>query len=63
MALARFLPASQSTALIKSSGYALRLVVWGIVQGVVGVAPALGLQVPPEGYRPTGFDPERSWDD
>ena len=45
-------------SMIKSSGYALRLVVWGIVQGVVGVAPALGLQVPPEGYRPTGFDPD-----
>jgi hypothetical protein len=33
------------------------LVVWGIVQGVVGVAPALGLQVPPEGYPPDRLRP------
>ncbi len=43
-------------SMITSSGYAPTLVVWGIIQGVIGVAAALGLRVPPEGYRPTGFD-------
>src|SRR5690348_3620733 len=45
-------------SMIKSSGYAHTLVVWGVIQGAVGVAAALGLRVPPEGYRPTGFDPD-----
>ena len=44
-------------SMIKSSGYAHTLVVWGIIQGVIGVAAALGLRVPPEGYRPPGFAP------
>jgi MFS transporter, OFA family, oxalate/formate antiporter len=33
-------------------GYAKTLVVWGIAQGVVGVAAGLFLRSPPEGYRP-----------
>ena len=41
-------------SMIKSSGYAHTLVVWGIIQGVIGVAAALGLSVPPAGYRPPG---------
>jgi oxalate/formate antiporter len=41
-------------SMIKSSGYAHTLVVWGIIQGVIGIAAALGLSVPPEGYRPAG---------
>ena len=41
-------------SMIKSSGYAHTLIVWGIIQGVIGVAAALGLRVPPEGYRPPG---------
>jgi MFS transporter, OFA family, oxalate/formate antiporter len=41
-------------SMIKSSGYAHTLAVWGIIQGVIGVAAALGLNVPPEGYRPPG---------
>jgi MFS transporter, OFA family, oxalate/formate antiporter len=45
-------------SMIKSSGYAHTLVVWGVIQGAIGVAAALGLRVPPEGYRPTGFDPD-----
>jgi MFS transporter, OFA family, oxalate/formate antiporter len=45
-------------SMIKSSGYAHTLVVWGIIQGAIGVAAALGLRVPPEGYRPLGFDPD-----
>jgi MFS transporter, OFA family, oxalate/formate antiporter len=45
-------------SMIKSSGYERTLLVWGIIQAAIGVAAALGLRVPPEGYRPTGFDPE-----
>jgi MFS transporter, OFA family, oxalate/formate antiporter len=41
-------------SMIKGSGYAHTLIVWGIIQGVIGVAAALGLRVPPEGYRPPG---------
>src|SRR5690242_6008542 len=42
-------------SMIKSSGYQHTLVVWGIIQGIIGVAAALGLGVPPEGYRPPGY--------
>ncbi|HUC61842.1 MAG TPA: oxalate/formate MFS antiporter [Alphaproteobacteria bacterium] len=44
--------------MIKSSGYAHTLVVWGVIQGVVGILAAQGLRIPPEGYRPAGYDPE-----
>jgi MFS transporter, OFA family, oxalate/formate antiporter len=44
-------------SMIKSSGYEHTLVVWGIIQGVIGVAAALGLRTPPEDYRPEGYDP------
>jgi len=43
--------------MIKSSGYEHTLVVWGIIQGIIGVAAALGLRTPPEDYRPEGYDP------
>jgi oxalate/formate antiporter len=43
--------------IIKSSGYEHTLVVWGIIQAVIGVAAALGLRTPPEDYRPEGYDP------
>jgi MFS transporter, OFA family, oxalate/formate antiporter len=45
-------------SMIKDSGYAHTLVVWGVIQGVIGVAAALGLRVPPESYHPGGFDPD-----
>src|SRR6266436_2271368 len=41
-------------SMIKSSGYQHTLVVWGIIQGIVGVAAALGLRTPAEDYRPEG---------
>jgi len=41
-------------SMIKSSGYAQTLVVWGVIQAVIGFAAALGLRVPPEGYAPAG---------
>src|SRR6202044_2611653 len=45
-------------SMIKSSGYERTLLVWGIIQAAIGVAGALGLRLPPEGYRPAGFNPE-----
>jgi oxalate/formate antiporter len=44
-------------SMIKGSGYASTLVFWGVIQGVVGLMAALGLRVPPEDYRPAGYDP------
>jgi oxalate/formate antiporter len=44
-------------SMIKSSGHAQTLLVWGIIQAAIGVAAALGMKVPPESYRPEGFDP------
>jgi MFS transporter, OFA family, oxalate/formate antiporter len=44
--------------MIKSSGFERTLLIWGIIQAAIGVVAALGLRVPPEGYRPTGFDPD-----
>ncbi|HEV3160767.1 MAG TPA: oxalate/formate MFS antiporter [Xanthobacteraceae bacterium] len=38
-------------SMIKSSGYAHTLLVWGIIQGVVGVIAAQGLRLPPENYQ------------
>ena len=45
-------------SMIKSSGYARTLLVWGMIQAVIGVGAALGLRFPPEGYRPPGFNPD-----
>src|SRR5262249_20239365 len=44
-------------SMIKSSGYQHTLVVWGIIQAIIGVVAALGLRTPPEDYRPQGYDP------
>src|SRR5690242_19061597 len=38
-------------SMIKSSGYAPTLIVWGIIQGVIGILAAQGLRVPPEDYQ------------
>ena len=43
---------------IAASGYQHTLVVWGIIQGIVGILAALGLRTPPEGYLPAGYDPQ-----
>jgi oxalate/formate antiporter len=45
-------------SMIKSSGYERTLLVWGIIQAAIGSVAALGLRVPPEGYRPPGFNPD-----
>jgi oxalate/formate antiporter len=44
-------------SMIKSSGYAHTLVVWGTIQGVIGVVAAQWLRVPPEGWVPEGYTP------
>ena len=44
-------------SMIKSSGYAHTLVVWGIIQGVIGVLAAQGLRLPPESWQPEGYSP------
>ncbi|HEY6335351.1 MAG TPA: oxalate/formate MFS antiporter [Alphaproteobacteria bacterium] len=45
-------------SMIKASGYADTLVLWGIIQGVVGILAAQGLRTPPEGWRPESDGPE-----
>jgi oxalate/formate antiporter len=37
-------------SMIQSSGPAHTLVVWGLIQGVIGIAAAQGLRLPPENY-------------
>jgi OFA family oxalate/formate antiporter-like MFS transporter len=41
-------------SMIKSSGYAHTLLVWGVIQGVIGVLAAQGLRLPPENFQPDG---------
>ena len=41
-------------SMIKSAGYAQTLVVWGIIQGVIGILAAQWLRVPPENYHVPG---------
>jgi MFS transporter, OFA family, oxalate/formate antiporter len=43
--------------MIKSSGYAHTLVVWGVIQGVIGILAAQGLRVPPESYQAPSAPP------
>ena len=38
-------------AMIKSSGYAETLIVWGLIQGAIGIVAAQGLRLPPEDYQ------------
>jgi oxalate/formate antiporter len=45
-------------SMIKSSGYAHALLVWGIIQAVIGVVAAQWLRIPPENWRPDGYTPE-----
>ena len=47
-------------SMIKSSGYAHTLVVWGIIQGVIGIVAAQWLRIPPEGWVPDGYSPATS---
>jgi MFS transporter, OFA family, oxalate/formate antiporter len=45
-------------SMIKSSGYAHTLLVWGIIQGAIGIVAAQWLRIPPENWRPEGYTPE-----
>jgi len=45
-------------SMIKASGYQHTLIVWGIIQGLIGLLVAQGLRRPPDNYRPSGFDEE-----
>ena len=38
-------------SMIKSSGYAHTLVVWGIIQGIIGILAAQWLRIPPDSYQ------------
>jgi MFS transporter, OFA family, oxalate/formate antiporter len=38
-------------SMIKSSGYAQTFIVWGVIQGVIGILAAQGLRTPPENYQ------------
>ncbi len=44
-------------SMIKSSGYAHTLVVWGFIQGIIGILAAQGLRTPPDGWLPAGYSP------
>jgi MFS transporter, OFA family, oxalate/formate antiporter len=43
--------------MIKSAGYAHTLVVWGVIQGVIGVLAAQWLRTPPDSYQGSGTAP------
>lgn len=42
-------------SMIKASGYQHTLIVWGFIQGLIGLLVAQGLRRPPENYRPDGY--------
>jgi len=44
-------------SMIKSAGYAHTLLVWGIVQGMIGILAAQWLRMPPENYQMPGVAP------
>jgi oxalate/formate antiporter len=44
-------------SMIKSAGYAQTLVVWGVIQGVIGIVAAQWLRTPPENYQVSGAAP------
>ncbi|HEX3938899.1 MAG TPA: oxalate/formate MFS antiporter [Xanthobacteraceae bacterium] len=44
-------------SMIKSSGYAQTLIVWGLIQGVIGILAAQGLRLPPEDFAAPGAAP------
>src|SRR6185437_3112565 len=44
-------------SMIKSAGYAHTLIVWGIIQGAIGIIAAQGLRLPPESWLPAGYVP------
>lgn len=53
------LTVSAIASMIRSSGYAKTLIVWGLAQGIVVVLSALVMENPPDGWLPAGCDPNR----
>jgi oxalate/formate antiporter len=47
-------------SMIKSSGYAHTLLVWGVIQGVIGIVAAQWLRTPPENYQVTSAAPAQA---
>ncbi len=47
-------------SMIKSAGYAHTLLVWGIIQAIIGTIVAQGLRLPPDGYQPPSTVTETS---
>jgi OFA family oxalate/formate antiporter-like MFS transporter len=45
-------------SMVKTSGYAHTLIVWGIIQGIIGIVVAQGLRVPPENWQPDNHVPD-----
>jgi OFA family oxalate/formate antiporter-like MFS transporter len=44
-------------SMIKSSGYAQTLIVWGVIQGIIGILAAQWLRTPPDNYHVQGAPP------
>src|SRR5690242_504652 len=44
-------------SMIRSAGYAHTLIVWGIIQGAIGIIAAQGLRMPQDGWQPEGYTP------
>ncbi|MGH6788146.1 MAG: oxalate/formate MFS antiporter [Pseudolabrys sp.] len=44
-------------SMIKASGYAHTLVVFGIILGLIGIIAAQWMRVPPDGWLPAGYSP------
>lgn len=44
-------------SMIRSAGYAHTLIVWGIIQGAIGILAAQGLRLPPETWQPASYAP------
>jgi len=44
-------------SMIKSSGYAHTLIIWGVIQGIIGIVAAQWLRIPPHGWLPAGYSP------
>lgn len=45
-------------SMMSTSGYQHTLIVWGLIQGVIGLIVAQGMRPPPENYRPAEFKEE-----
>ncbi len=44
-------------SMIKSSGYAQTFILWGVIQGIIGILAAQGLKTPPDDYQAPSVAP------